>query len=73
MKKKIIIAIAVIVILAAGGFFYMNHKVNSAVKDGKMFVEYVCKNLLYGNACKPTSIQEVFCCIKVQLMQKRET
>lgn len=38
-----------------------------------MFVEYVCKNLLYGNACKTTSIQEVFGCIKVQLMQKRET
>ena len=36
MKKKIIIAIAVIVILAAGGFFYMNHKVNSAVKDGQI-------------------------------------
>ena len=38
-----------------------------------MFVEYVCKNLLYGNVCKTTSIQKVFCCIKVQLMQKRET
>ena len=36
MKKKIIIAVAVIVILAAGGTFYLNHKVSSAVKDGKI-------------------------------------
>ena len=36
MKKKIIIAVAVIVILAAGGTFYLNHKINSAVKDGKI-------------------------------------
>ena len=45
MKKKIIIAIAVIVILAAGGFFYMNHKVNSAVKDGKILNGVTCDGM----------------------------
>ena len=39
MKKKIIIAVAVIVILAAGGTFYLNHKVSSAVKDGKIIAD----------------------------------
>ena len=39
MKKKIIIAVAVIVILAAGGTFYLNHKINSAVKDGKIIAD----------------------------------
>ena len=48
MKKKIIIAIAVIVILAAGGFFYMNHKVNSAVKDGKILNGVTCDGISVG-------------------------
>ena len=42
MEKKIIIAVAVIVILAAGGTFYLNHKVSSAVKDGKIIKGVSC-------------------------------
>lgn len=52
MKKKIIIAIAVIVILAAGGFFYMNHKVNSAVKDGKILNGVTCDGISVGGMTK---------------------
>ena len=52
MKKKIIIAIAVIVILAAGGFFYMNHKVNSAVKDGKILNGVTCDGMSVGGMTK---------------------
>ena len=52
MKKKIIIAIAVIVILAAGGFFYMNHKVNSAVKDGKIIKGVSCEGMTKAEAKK---------------------
>ena len=52
MKKKIIIAIAVIVILAAGGFFYMNHKVNSAVKDGKILNGVTCEGISVGGMTK---------------------
>ena len=45
MKKKIIIAVAVIVILAAGGTFYLNHKVSSAVKDGKIIKGVSCEGI----------------------------
>ncbi len=46
MKKKIIIAVAVIVILAAGGTFYLNHKVSSAVKDGKIIKGFHVREFL---------------------------
>lgn len=48
MKKKIIIAVAVIVILAAGGTFYLNHKINSAVKDGKIIKGVSCEGISIG-------------------------
>ena len=48
MKKKIIIAVAVIVILAAGGTFYLNHKVSSAVKDGKIIKGVSCEGISIG-------------------------
>ena len=48
MKKKIIIAVAVIVILAAGGTFYLNHKVSSAVKDGKIIEGVSCEGISIG-------------------------
>ena len=47
MKKKIIIAVAVIVILAAGGTFYLNHKLSSAVKDGKIIKGVSCEGISY--------------------------
>lgn len=52
MKKKIIIAVAVIVILAAGGFSYLNHKVNSAVKDGKILNGVSCEGISIGGMTK---------------------
>lgn len=52
MKKKIIIAAAVIVILAAGGFFYLNHKVSSAVKDGKILNGVTCEGISVGGMTK---------------------
>ena len=52
MKKKIIIAIAVIVILAAGGFFYLNHKVSSAVKDGQILNGVTCEGISVGGMTK---------------------
>lgn len=52
MKKKIIIAIAVIVILAAGGSFYLNHKVSSAVKDGKIIKGVSCEGISIGGMTK---------------------
>ena len=48
MKKKIIIAVAVIVILAAGGTFCLNHKVSSAVKDGKIIKGVSCEGISIG-------------------------
>ncbi len=52
MKKKIIIAVAVIVILAAGGAFYLNHKVSSAVKDGKIIKGVSCEGISIGGMTK---------------------
>ena len=52
MKKKIIIAVAVIIILAAGGFFYLNHKVSSTVKDGKILEGVSCEGISIGGMTK---------------------
>ena len=52
MKKKIIIAVAVIIILAAGGFFYLNHKVNSAVRDGRILDGVSCEGISIGGMTK---------------------
>ena len=52
MKKKIIIAVAVIVILAAGGCFYLNHKVSSTVKDGKILEGVSCEGISIGGMTK---------------------
>lgn len=48
MKKNIIIVVVVIVILAAGGGFYLNHKVNSAVRDGKIIKGVSCEGISIG-------------------------
>ena len=55
MKKKIIIAVAVIVILAAGGTFYLNHKVSSAVKDGKIIKGVSCEGISIGGMTRSES------------------
>ena len=52
MKKKIIIAIAVVAILAAGGCFYLNHKVSSAVKDGRIMKGVSCEGISIGGMTK---------------------
>lgn len=52
MKKKIIIAVAVIIVLAAGGGFYLNHKVTSAVKDGKILKGVSVEGISIGGMTK---------------------
>lgn len=52
MKKKIIIAVVVIILLAAGGFFYLNHKVSSAVKDGRILDGVSCEGISIGGMTK---------------------
>ena len=52
MKKKIIIAAAVIIVLAAGGGCYLNHKVTSAVKDGKILEGVSVEGISIGGMTK---------------------
>ena len=57
--KKIIIAVAVIVVLAAGGCFYLNHKVSSAVKDGKIIDGVSCEGISIGGMTKKEAAKTI--------------